>query len=255
MSDSPPPIPPTQPTPTSSEPTPVRPAGARSHLGWSIGLIAAGLLMHGRGKDFFYYAGALMIGLPVLVCAALAYQAVVKRCVRRWLNDHPAWTALMLLPCLLFAGHAAWTLTPRGAAAETLDRGRLASLPFSATDIRSHSWQGLLSGEYYVRFRAPVADVEEFLKNSPGLRGAEVKHYSPERQRRLMHDGPLPSDGPDLRHEYHHESHPVDWWWNGELLQKGRVYSIPADEDGAHHWGRVIYDEASGVVFINVTFS
>lgn len=94
--------------------------------------------------------------------------------------------------------------------------------------------------------------MESFLQNSPGLRKVVPRSGSATRQLRRLPEGDVPRDEND-HCEYHYESRPAEWWWSGELREKGRIHEIPAE--GAHHRGRVIYDEAAGIVYVNVTFS
>lgn len=218
-------------------------------------MICAALALQGHDQDLFYFLGAI-IGVGLLTGLNFLYQLLVWLCVRRVFRPHPAWAAVFLLPGLLFFANIAWKLTPQGKAGAILARGRLAPLPSSATEIKIYGWHGLFSGEDYLRFRATADDVEKFLRESPSLRGAEAESYTVQHQlRQFPDDGMPPADDPHFkRHRYHHPGKRAkEWWWSGELRDRGRIHPIPAE--GFHNWGQVIYDEAAGVVFINVIFS
>jgi hypothetical protein len=75
--------------------------------------------------------------------------------------------AACLLVSLLGACHSSLNSNLK----TTLRLGRLAAIPESASDLRIDGTSNLFSSTYYIRFRASAEDIDEFIRNSPGLNG------------------------------------------------------------------------------------
>jgi len=50
-----------------------------------------------------------------------------------------------------------------------LELGRLAALPSSATEIQADGSDGLFSETVYIKFKAPIEEINQFIADSEGL--------------------------------------------------------------------------------------
>ena len=131
-----------------------------------------------------------------------------------------------------------WSLLPSSRANYVLGRGRLASLPKSAENVREYSWSGIFTGEWYVVFEASDEDIEKLIRESESIHGDPPKLIGPEHEKaedvlRPNHLGP-------------------EWFrWHG--IRKGRVYTIPPVD--MHYWGTVAVDDETNTVFVVVVWS
>jgi hypothetical protein len=131
----------------------------------------------------------------------------------------------------------------------TLRLGRLAGIPQSATDLRIDGTSNMFSSTYHIRFKATAEDIDEFIRNSPGLNGVLPTRFDANHQHL-----PFVKDD-DIRnteHEYFglDERYP---WFNPIIKTRGRKYEIPQDHKANH--GEVIIDDETNVVYITVSHS
>ena len=130
----------------------------------------------------------------------------------------------------------------------TLKLGRLAAIPESATDLKIDGTSNLFSSTYHIRFRASAEDIDEFIRNSPGLNGVLPTRFDANRQ----HLPFFKDDDWNAEHEYFavDERYP---WFNPIIKTRGRKYKIPQDHDA--NSGEVIMNDETNVVYITVSHS
>jgi hypothetical protein len=131
----------------------------------------------------------------------------------------------------------------------TLKLGRLAAIPESATDLKIDGTSNLFSSTYHIRFHASPEDIEEFIRNSPGLNGVLPAKFDAKRQH-------LPFLKEDELWNDEHEYFAVDKrypWFNPIIKTRGRKYKIPQDHDA--NSGEVIINDETNVVYITVSHS
>ena len=131
----------------------------------------------------------------------------------------------------------------------TLRLGRLAGIPQSATDLRIDGTSNMFSSTYHIKFKATAEDIDEFIRNSPGLDGVIPIRFDANHQH-------LPfvkdDDFRNTDNEYFglDERYP---WFNPIIKTRGRKYKIPQDHDANH--GEVIINDETNVVYITVSHS
>lgn len=131
----------------------------------------------------------------------------------------------------------------------TLKLGRLAAIPESATDLRIDGPSNLFSSTYHIRFRASAEDIDEFIRNSPGLNGVLPTRFDANYQH-------LPFFKDDEIRKAEHEYFGIDErypWFNPTIKTRGRKYKIPQDHDA--NYGEVIINDETNVVYITVSHS
>jgi hypothetical protein len=131
----------------------------------------------------------------------------------------------------------------------TLKLGRLAAIPESATDLRIDGTSNLFSSTYHIRFRASAEDIDEFIRNSPGLNGVLPTRFDANHQH-------LPFFKDDEIRNAEHEYFGIDErypWFNPIIKTRGRKYKIPQDHDA--NYGEVIINDETNVVYITVSHS
>lgn len=131
-----------------------------------------------------------------------------------------------------------------------LELGRLADIPQSATDLKIDGTSNLFSSTYYLSFKANPAEIEEFIQNSPGLKGQTPTRFDPERQYL-----PYPKDGEEAwddgnEHFFPSERYP---WFDPTIRTRGRKYVIPQDKHA--NGGQVIVNDETHVVYIRASHS
>ena len=159
------------------------------------------------------------------------------------------WTILFLSPSLYFTSNEVYYSLPRVKAAGIIRDGRLAQIPGSSKNLKAYGWSGLFSGEGFLRFEASPEEIQEFIDNSPSLKGVAPKIYSEEK---MYIPYPSNYDG-DSTHDYFTPKAMAPEWFKEELRNKGRVYEIPSEE--GHNWGKVIIDDLTNTVYIWVIWS
>ncbi len=128
---------------------------------------------------------------------------------------------------MIFGTHFSHSLkTDINAAREAL---RLAELPPSAADLHREDWTNFFSGAVYLKFSAPIEEIEAFLSESDGLAGVKPSLLA----------------GDDLIYSYF-EGLP----WFNPSASMSYVYEVDA-EDG---FGNVIYDRENNAIYIMYTW-
>jgi len=131
----------------------------------------------------------------------------------------------------------------------TLKLGRLASIPESATELKIDGTSNLFSSTYYIRFQASAEDIDEFIRNSPGLNGVLPARFDVNHQH-------LPFSKDDDIGNSEHEYFGIDErypWFDPIIKTRGRKYKIPQDHDA--NGGDVIINDETNVVYITVSHS
>jgi hypothetical protein len=77
----------------------------------------------------------------------------------------------LVAACLLVSTLGACNSNLNSNLKTSLELGRLAAIPESATDLKIDGTSNLFSCTYRIRFRASAEDIDEFIRNSPGLNG------------------------------------------------------------------------------------
>jgi hypothetical protein len=108
-----------------------------------------------------------------------------------------------------------------------LEWARLAPLPPSAAGVRTEAVTNMFSGSVYLQFTASPAEVQDWLKASPGIREAETEGQAPD------------SRGSDPA------------WFTPP--KGSRWYRIPQDHDA--NYGEVQVDETTGTVYVKASHS
>jgi hypothetical protein len=130
----------------------------------------------------------------------------------------------------------------------TLKLGRLAAIPESATNLRIDGTSNLFSSTYHITFRSTAKNIDEFIRNSPGLNGVLPTRYDANQQLLPI----LKGDDRKAEHDYFavDERYP---WFNPIIKTLGRKYEIPQDHDA--NYGEVIINDETNVVYITVSHS
>ena len=134
-----------------------------------------------------------------------------------------------------------------------LQYARLAALPQSAKNIKFYEWHNLFAGERFLSFTAPSEAVMDFINASESLVDSEVVVYS-ESYPRIPYSKEVEFQDWRSDVDYYVPETGAPVWWDEELRGAGRKYEIPSDANG-HWWGYVIYNEATGTVYIKITWS
>lgn len=110
-----------------------------------------------------------------------------------------------------------WPVSESEKARRALDLARLADLPKSASSVKADGTSNMFSMTYLLRFQARPAEIEAFIKQSPGLNGITPEIFTPEHMCL-----PYPQDGEaDMRH--HHFRIDARYpWFNPTIRNRGR---------------------------------
>ena len=128
---------------------------------------------------------------------------------------------------------------------------RLAPMPRSAAQVRTHEWNSPFSGERYVMFHASREDILEFISRSPVLAGLEVEILEP------TPDPPRCEELPRPAREVEGDSKYEPSWYPPTIQGKAKKWTIPGDPkyQGYHNSGELIIDEDNGAVYAKVIWS
>ena len=160
---------------------------------------------------------ALIIGLGCVVLLYLVGPALIL--------------ALVLVVADLFPGSGKPVSIPTSAppAQSVLKAGRLAPLPTDASEVKTHAWHGVFTGQSFLTFKASPDSIASWLKQSQALQGVP------------------PAQEPYQKSKSAPQWFPVDGG-NAKAL-----YSIPAHKH--HNWGHVIVDTSASTVYIHIVWS
>ena len=105
-----------------------------------------------------------------------------------------------------------------------LEFHELSSLPKMATNIMYYQWNGLFTGETYIKVQMESNDVTAFIANSPGLSQGKSEIFTPEHQHlpfpRVKHFEF------DSRHRYFQRSEMFPDWFDPTITNRGRGYIL-----------------------------
>lgn len=113
--------------------------------------------------------------------------------------------------------------------------GRLSDLPKSAYEVKVSGTENFFSATVYIKFKAPMNDIDYFIRSSKGMQSANPDPFNYENWKR--------------EYSYILEKHP----WFNPLTSNGRIYEIPQDENA--DYGTVIVDDNTDTVYIKVSHS
>jgi len=128
-----------------------------------------------------------------------------------------------------------------------LAKAKLSPLPPSATNVRYFQWNGLFTGETYVKFELSPSDLYAFVSNSPCLQGVKPKKI----YNTNYHHVPFPPFNSvwDVQHnDYFSPTRKSPKWYDLTIRGKGRKYAID--------WGpdmMILIDEERGIVWLRLT--
>jgi hypothetical protein len=192
----------------------------------------------------------LAVTCIMLSWASLLYHLVVHSLLRRRVTSSLAWTILFVLPALVAGGFVSYTSLPRVEAAALLRFAELAPLPRSASGVKAYSWSGVFSGEDYLCFTAERNDIEQFIAESPALRGKEPTRYSLQKMRI-----PHPKDPNEFNYtnEYFSPWLNSPSWYQQEVRGPARKYEVQPPEYQLP--GEVLIDDETHTVYVHLIFS
>jgi hypothetical protein len=143
-----------------------------------------------------------------------------------------------------------YALTEKGRIIEgALAYGRLADLPASAREIEAATVGNMFARSFWMRFDAEPAAIEEFVANSPGLRGSNAITFSSNAELHAIAEredflvSPLPDGSDTFRFRWFDPAHCVT----------GRVLEIPWDAEQTY--GYLVIDDATGTIFLYTAHS
>jgi len=128
----------------------------------------------------------------------------------------------------LFVFFVAWVggcfSSNRGRINEWLEFHELSSLPKSATNVMYYQWNGIFTGETYIKVQMESNDVSAFIANSPGLLQGKSETFTPEHQHLPSRQGN--NFEFDSRHNYFRRSRMFPDWFDPSLTNRGRRYIL-----------------------------
>lgn len=195
---------------------------------------------------------------------ALFIQAIVWRALFGCtLHILKRYFLLLLPPVILASGWLALTshdreilvrkFNPVTRSREVLVRADLAVLPESAREVNVYCIRPFFYERYFLRFEAAPNDIEQFLAESPSLRGIPCRTYSSERMRlpaRTQGDLFECFRRDDDVHDYFDPNWPVPEWYEREIRGEARRYQI-SGRNGKYS-GELIVNDQTHTVFVRV---
>ena len=141
-----------------------------------------------------------------------------------------------------------------------LSAGRLASLPNSATEIKTNGWHGMFTGSDYLMFEASPAEINAWLSRCESIKGIKPMAFTPKHKYTIYRDEKDFKNDEDYEEYFQHEHFfPFkDWpnWYNPTIETRGRKYEIPGDQKKkGHNWGSIIVNDETNTVYIWVCWS
>jgi hypothetical protein len=107
---------------------------------------------------------------------------------------------------------------------EWLKFHQLAQLPTSAANVMYYQWNGLFTGETYIKFQLPSTTLAKFITDSQaGLSQGKSDVFTPEHQHL-----PYPTDKSvgDVRNDYYGRSRMSPDWFNPTITNRGGGYIL-----------------------------
>jgi hypothetical protein len=192
----------------------------------------------------------------------LLTQAILWRVLRTRTTTAFRQGAVLLLPAVVLGG--GWLVltahdhsvlqrkyAPLVRAPWVLARAQLGVLPASANNVSVHIFTFICSANYFLRFAAEPNDIEQFLEDSPSLKGVGGERYSKERMRIACRDFDQASDDSrNAAHDYFSPHGSVPSWYKEEIRGAGRRFETDAWE--GKWFGEVIVDDEQHVVYVHV---
>jgi hypothetical protein len=154
-------------------------------------------------------------------------------------------TLLLVAGVLVLSGPSDATLLQ-----DALDAGRLASLPPGAAEIEIAGTRNMFSWTTLFRFTAPAAEIDAFINGSPSLQAATPMMFDASTPY-LPYSRAEPSSRRAQHDCFHLDSRYP--WWDPTIRESGRRYEIR--QDAQAHWGEVIVNDATNVVYIRISRS
>jgi hypothetical protein len=112
----------------------------------------------------------------------------------------------------------------RASIKEWLEFHELSSLPQSATNILYDQWNGVFTGETYIKLQLRSNDVTAFIASSPGLSHGRLETFTPEHQLLPFREGS--NFESDFRHSYFYRSRMFPDWFDPTITNRGRRYTL-----------------------------
>jgi hypothetical protein len=196
----------------------------------------------------------IFMTLGFYLWASLVYHLLLHSTLRRRLANRLIWAVLFILPGVVVGGKVSYDLSPKLQARALLRLAELAPLPPSATGIKVYTWSSPFSGEDFLCFTAPAADIERFLAESPALQGQQPERFSPQRMR-LPHpkDYATNTRGGQDANEYYTPRSTRPKWYKQEIRGPARRYIVQPPR--YQFPGEVLVDDETSTVHVYLCFS
>jgi hypothetical protein len=139
----------------------------------------------------------------------------------------------------------------RNAIATAIQWGRLAPIPKDATQVHAYRNDAFTWSRIWITFHAPPAEIDTFLKSSPGLKGITPEIFTPKHM--YLPWSLSPSDDDMMKNKYFHDDEPRLFhlpWLNPTIKQRGRLYTLSGQTDELT-MGYITIDDAHQVVSID----
>jgi hypothetical protein len=127
---------------------------------------------------------------------------------------------------------------------QLLSEARLSPLPATATNVEYYQWNGLFTGETYVKFELSAEDMRKFISNSPALSDIKPKIYDTNHQHIPY---PVSTSDTSLEHDYFDQHPKFPSWFDMTVRGNGRKYVLPW---GPNMW--VLLDEDRHIVWLRL---
>lgn len=120
----------------------------------------------------------------------------------------------------------------------------LALLPATATNLRYYQWNGLFTGETYIKFQLPGNELTLFLSNSAtGLSQGKADTFTASHQHLPYSTN---NSQMDVHHSYYGKSRMFPEWYNPTITNNGRGYILWRGPNS-----EVYIDEDSSTVYLH----
>lgn len=183
--------------------------------------------------DMMFTANLLLV-TGLLLWASFLWHLVLYGLLRRRIANLVVWAVLFLLPCTIGA-KILYESRPSVRVRALLQYAQLAPLPGSATGVRYYSWSSPFSGEDFLRFTADPDDIEQFLAESPALKGKQPETSPADREGIEVLDGQAPA------------------WYDLELKGPFRIYEVQPPR--YQFPGELVVDDETNTVYLHLIFS